>query len=682
MICCRFLLASAGSGDLTLATSSSSEATSGGETTFARSRFRIVNLVRAIPIRWRILSIAALNSAVVLALAVLIWSGARGLNAAWDDVRQVRESEKILTLLDGETSRLQTLIHRYIDQPSPELFAEIQRLREAVLETLKTRASADPILSGSVEDLRHVTESFLNGFEELRTVQAAISQTYEQQVLAPARDMAKIYTAIEGTPGRQDALIWPELAKSRDAFTAMLVAANAYYLSLASESAADARTNTEAIERSIPAMSDLAENDQQRDALLRLRQKAAALREGLDSLSNQFAARATLLHDAIDGSQAKTIVVIDELSVKMHQREQSAQQKFDQTLTDISREVWSISLIFLAVIVIAGIIIALSIRLPLYQIITAMRAIASGDLNRKVDGTQALDEIGGMARSVEVFRKNAIAKRAAEEELRASKEKAEHTVVELNAAHRRLSAQWLRLQRANAFKNEVLGTVAHDLKNPLGVILGRAEMLSELIGVETARDTAAKQIEHISDATKRLTSMVDHLISDAMADAFDITIRREPVDIAALVHEVVEANRPSAFNKQQSLTVSAPAAQTAMCDADRMREVIDNLISNAIKYSPIGGKISLIVSHSDDDLCIRVTDEGAGLSPEDIGRLFGRFQRLSAKPTAGESSTGLGLSIVKRIIDMHGGTVSADSPGPGQGATFSVTLPSVKLPSQ
>ncbi len=248
----------------------------------------------------------------------------------------------------------------------------------------------------------------------------------------------------------------------------------------------------------------------------------------------------------------------------------------------------------------------------------------------------------------------------------------------LMTANRRLSSQWLRLQRANAFKNEVLGTVAHDLKNPLGVILGRTEMLSELISVDSAREHIVTQVDHIRDATRRLTTMVDHLISDAMADAFDITIRREPVDIAMLVAEVAEANQPSAVNKQQSLTVSAPANQMAMCDSDRMREAIDNLVSNAIKYSPMGGKISLTVDHDADQLAIRVTDQGAGLSPEDIGRLFGRFQRLSAKPTAGESSTGLGLSIVKRIVDMHGGSVSAHSAGPGQGATFSITLPNMK----
>jgi len=248
----------------------------------------------------------------------------------------------------------------------------------------------------------------------------------------------------------------------------------------------------------------------------------------------------------------------------------------------------------------------------------------------------------------------------------------------LMQANRRLSAQWLRLQRANGFKNEILGTVAHDLKNPLGVILGRTEMLTELIGAGSSKESVTAQVEHIRDATKRLTSMVDHLISDAMADAFDITIRREAVDIAGLVSEVVDANQPLAANKQQTITVSAPPNFVTMCDTDRMREAIDNLVSNAIKYSPIGGKITVVVSHEQDDTVIRVADEGAGLSPEDLGRLFGRFQRLSAKPTAGESSTGLGLSIVKRIIDMHGGEVTADSSGPGQGSTFTITLPATE----
>src|SRR5258705_5770174 len=195
-------------------------------------------------------------------------------------------------------------------------------------------------------------------------------------------------------------------------------------------------------------------------------------------------------------------------------------------------------------------------------------------------------------------------------------------------ANRRLSSQLLRLQRPNGFKNEILGTGAHDLKNPLGVILGRTEMLTELISAGSSKDSVTAQVEHIRDATKRLTLMVDHLISYAMADAFHITIRREPVDISGLLTEVADANQPLATNKQQTITASGPPNFVTMCDADRMREAIDNLVSNAIKYSPIGGKIAVAVSREHTNSIIRITDEGAGLSPEDLGRLFGRFQRL------------------------------------------------------
>src|SRR6516162_10795670 len=265
----------------------------------AHGRARVVGVLRAVPIRWRILSIAALSSAVVVVLVALIWNGAQVLAMAWDDLRQVRESDKILALLESETGRLQNLIHRYINQPSPELFAEILLLREAVLGTLTTRASTDPMLSGSVEELERVTDRFLNGFGELRTVQATINKTYDEQVLGPAKDMAGLYSIIEGATGHRDALIWPSLGKSREAFTAMLVAANSYYLSLASASAEDARRNTETIERTIPVMIDLADNDLQRLALQRLDARTAALREGLAKLSEQLSNRTELLRNTI-----------------------------------------------------------------------------------------------------------------------------------------------------------------------------------------------------------------------------------------------------------------------------------------------------------------------------------------------------------------------------------------------
>jgi signal transduction histidine kinase/DNA-binding NarL/FixJ family response regulator len=247
---------------------------------------------------------------------------------------------------------------------------------------------------------------------------------------------------------------------------------------------------------------------------------------------------------------------------------------------------------------------------------------------------------------------------------------------DLTTANRRLAAQWARLRQANSFKSEILGTVAHDLKNPLSVILGRTEILKELIAKAGALNGEAQaQIAHIRDAANRLTGMVDDLVADAMADALDISVRREPVDISVLVQEVAEANRPLAARKQQTIRVSAPSHHTAMVDSDRIREAIDNLVSNAVKYSPIGGAIDIMVTQEPGNISIQVKDQGAGLSPEDLSRLFGRFQRLSAKPTAGETSTGLGLSIVKRIVDLHGGRVTVESAGPAKGATFNMQLP-------
>jgi signal transduction histidine kinase len=247
---------------------------------------------------------------------------------------------------------------------------------------------------------------------------------------------------------------------------------------------------------------------------------------------------------------------------------------------------------------------------------------------------------------------------------------------ELTLANKRLAAQREQLRSSNRFKSEVLGTVAHDLKNPLGVILGRAEILSDLLEAKRLQvEPARAQVEHIRESAKRLAGMVDLLIADAMNDALDITVRREPIDLSHLVGEVVEANRPLAERKGQRITLERPDTLPAVGDQDRLRDAVDNLLSNAIKYSPTGGRIEIGVGERQGRVRVAVRDHGPGLSPEDLSRLFGRFQRLSAKPTGGESSTGLGLSIAKRIVELHGGEIEAASDGPGTGTTFSILLP-------
>ena len=247
---------------------------------------------------------------------------------------------------------------------------------------------------------------------------------------------------------------------------------------------------------------------------------------------------------------------------------------------------------------------------------------------------------------------------------------------ELIRANCRLDMQRSDLRRANTLKTEILGTIAHDLKNPLGVILGRSEMLTDMIDLEVAPKVQMRaQVDAISNTTRRLVGMIESLMADAMNDALDITLRREPIDLSALTREICEANRPLAETKGQSLDLQMPEPVYVCGDSERLREAIDNLVSNAIKYSFADGAIEVCVRDDGTDIVCAVTDHGPGLSPEDASRLFGRFQRLSAKPTGGESSTGLGLSIVRRIVELHGGRAEAHSAGPGMGATFLIRFP-------
>ncbi len=248
----------------------------------------------------------------------------------------------------------------------------------------------------------------------------------------------------------------------------------------------------------------------------------------------------------------------------------------------------------------------------------------------------------------------------------------EARTAELSAANRRLETQWRRVRQTNAFQSEVLGTIAHDLKNPLNVILGRSEILEELFQNE-ADSKAGPHLQHIRNSALRLTKMIDELISDAMTDALDISIRSETVDLASLVDEVVEANRPLAERKSQNMRVDVSSPLPTACDPERIREAIDNLVSNAIKYSPVGGTISVEAFREGGDNVFRVSDSGPGFQSDDMTRLFGRFQRLSARPTNGEMSTGLGLSIVKRIVDLHNGSISVES-RESAGAVLSVRL--------
>ncbi|MCS7210841.1 MAG: tetratricopeptide repeat protein [Chloroherpetonaceae bacterium] len=244
-------------------------------------------------------------------------------------------------------------------------------------------------------------------------------------------------------------------------------------------------------------------------------------------------------------------------------------------------------------------------------------------------------------------------------------------------------------EEASAFKSELLAIAAHDLKNPLQVILGFAQLLKGKL----ENPELAAQIE---SAARKMLALIKELLESTAVEAGQIQLDLQPTNIGALVKLSVSFNEPAAAQKNQTIHFEAAPNCFANVDARRFTEVIDNLISNAIKYSPSGANIYISVArlplqHShrrrkedwpcalpeNDVIEIAVRDEGQGLSEEDMRKIFRRFQRLSAQPTGGETSTGLGLSIAKRIVELHSGLIWAESAGLGKGATFYVALPAM-----
>ncbi|MBL8113913.1 MAG: hypothetical protein JNK60_13610, partial [Acidobacteria bacterium] len=230
-----------------------------------------------------------------------------------------------------------------------------------------------------------------------------------------------------------------------------------------------------------------------------------------------------------------------------------------------------------------------------------------------------------------------------------------------------------KLVRLNDGKNEFLGIAAHDLQNPLTAVSGFATILREQPDLPAhERDSL---LARIASASARMSALVKNLLEVNALERGSVTAKLQDVDAIAVVRDVAELFRPRAEIKRQPLLVEATSLPL-LCRADPalLHEVLENLVSNAIKYSQPGRPVRLAVRRVAARVRIEVEDQGPGLTEEDRERLFQPFARLSARPTAGEPSTGLGLSIVKRLVEVMEGTITCKS-APGRGTTFTVELP-------
>ncbi len=237
------------------------------------------------------------------------------------------------------------------------------------------------------------------------------------------------------------------------------------------------------------------------------------------------------------------------------------------------------------------------------------------------------------------------------------------TMGELAEANRHLT-------RLNEEKNEFLGIAAHDLRNPLSVVMS----YSELIQMEDAKNARLQRFASvIRKESTRMRDLIANLLDLNAIESGKNRFENEAVALNPLVQRAVENLRAVADKKQIGIVFEESETLCATAEGNALLQVLDNLISNAVKFSKPGKQVTVSLGRQADRVLLSVSDQGPGITPADRAKLFKRFSKLSARPTAGESSNGLGLSIVKRLVEAMQGTIECTSEV-GQGTTFTVSL--------
>jgi signal transduction histidine kinase/ActR/RegA family two-component response regulator len=243
---------------------------------------------------------------------------------------------------------------------------------------------------------------------------------------------------------------------------------------------------------------------------------------------------------------------------------------------------------------------------------------------------------------------------------------------ELRASARALQEREAQANAANRAKDEFLATLSHELRTPLNVVLGWVGMLRKRMMTE---ERAAQALEIIERNARQQAELIDDLLDISRIITGKLHLDLTPLDFAVIVSTVAESLRPGAEAKGVTLRVNVPDKATVKGDPDRLRQTVWNLVANALKFTPAGGSVSVELTCAPPQVTLSVRDTGVGISAEFLPRVFDRFQQADSSTTRAHSGMGLGLAIVRELVELHGGTVEAHSAGLGHGATFTVSLP-------
>jgi signal transduction histidine kinase len=249
-------------------------------------------------------------------------------------------------------------------------------------------------------------------------------------------------------------------------------------------------------------------------------------------------------------------------------------------------------------------------------------------------------------------------------------EQAERQSAEL-AAHKQ------EAEAANRAKDDFLAVLGHELRTPLSTIVAGVRVLRH---IGSPNERASRTREAIERQASQLTRLVDDLLDVKRFVTSPVVLEKRPCDLAEAVTGFIAAWERSGRFKEHTLFVDADPVWVN-CDATRLQQIVDNLVGNAVKYTPPGGSISISVKHEGEKAVLRVQDTGIGISPDLLPTMFELFVQGDAGSARVRTGLGIGLAVVHRLVEAHGGTVQAASDGPGNGSTFTVRLPRVPAPS-
>jgi signal transduction histidine kinase/ActR/RegA family two-component response regulator len=234
--------------------------------------------------------------------------------------------------------------------------------------------------------------------------------------------------------------------------------------------------------------------------------------------------------------------------------------------------------------------------------------------------------------------------------------------------------QYAEVREASRLKDEFLATISHEIRTPLNAVLGWTKVL-QMPGTSATEGKGARALEAIERNSRIQAQLVEDLLDISRIVAGKMQMTFEPVSLAATVDAALDTVRPAADNKQLEIQVHAPTDIIVSGDPGRLQQVVWNLLINAVRFTPEKGRIDVRLQRTGASAQLAVVDSGIGIPSEFLPNVFDRFRQADGDPQGARRGLGLGLAIVRHVVEAHGGEAAATSDGPGRGATFTVTLP-------